>query len=150
MPQSLSNVLIHMVFSTKDWNEWIDETIEPELWAYLTAVCRGCSCPTIHVGGANNHIHILARLSRTTTISGLFEEVKKRSSHWIKTRSPAYKEFCWQSGYGSFSIGQSGVDGLVRYIQGQKEHHRKVTFQEEFRSLLSKYNVDYDERYVWD
>ncbi len=95
-------------------------------------------------------MHILISLSRKVALSDLLEEVKKSSSKWIKTKGPEYRNFYWQNGFGAFSIGESGVPALNKYIAEQKEHHRKKTFQEEFREFLKPYNMEYDERYVWD
>ena len=100
--------------------------------------------------GTEDHIHALFALSRTITVADLVEEVKTSSSKWIKTKGKGFRQFHWQSGYGAFSIGQSNVPALKRYISTQKEHHRQKAFQEEFRILCKKYGVDIDERYVWD
>ena len=150
MPQSLSSILIHLVFSTKLREPFISSEIEPELHAYLATVFRECNSPALSIGGDQDHVHTLFALSRTWTTADVVEEVKKRSSKWIKTKGQAWHQFQWQGGYGAFSIGQSNVAALKRYIVGQKEHHRHKTFQEEYLSLLKKYNVEYDERYVWD
>ena len=149
MPQSLSNVLVHLTFSTKDRRPDIDGAVEAELHRYLGSVCGKLGCQSLGVGGTVDHVHICFRLSRTVTIAGLVEEVKKRSSKWIKTRGERYRLFTWQSGYGAFSIGQSSLEALQRYIATQKEHHRERDFQAEFRALVEKYGVEYDERYVW-
>ena len=150
MPQSLSSVLIHLVFSTKYREPFITPTIEPELHAYLAAVCRECGSPTLTINGTMNHIHILFTLSRTMTISKLVEEIKKRSSKWIKSEGDEFQKFQWQIGYGAFSIGESNVTALKRYISEQKEHHRRKTFEEEYRFFLGKYGIEYDERYILD
>jgi putative transposase len=99
---------------------------------------------------ADDHVHIACSLSRTMAISKLLEEIKSSSSKWIKTRGDRYRDFTWQNGYGAFSIGQSQLLDLRDYIGNQREHHRRLTFQEEYRNLLAKYEVEYDERYVWD
>jgi REP element-mobilizing transposase RayT len=150
MAQSLSNVLLHIVFSTKHRRLWIDEQIEEDLFAYVGGICRELKCPTLKVGGADDHIHIACSLARTITIAKLLEEIKSSSSKWIKTKDHRFEEFAWQNGYGAFSIGQSQLDALIRYIANQRIHHRTKSFQEEYRELLEKYGVDYDERYVWD
>lgn len=150
MPQSLSSILIHLVFSTKLREPFISSEIEPELHAYLATVFRECNSPALSIGGDQDHVHTLFALSRVWTTADVVEEVKKRSSKWIKTKGESLRQFQWQGGYGAFSIGQSNVAALKRYIAGQKEHHRHKTFQEEYLSLLKKYNVEYDERYVWD
>ena len=97
-----------------------------------------------------DHVHILFSLSKNYPLMKIVEEVKKGSSKWIKTKGPAFHKFQWQNGYGGFSVSQSGVDAVKRYIAGQEEHHRSVTFQEEFGKFLRKYQIEYDERYVWD
>jgi REP element-mobilizing transposase RayT len=102
------------------------------------------------IGGMEDHVHLLLSLPRTLALSKLVEEVKKSSSKWIKTRGIDYRDFSWQNGYGAFSIGQSNMDALRLYIQNQHEHHKKMTFQEEYRSFLSKYCIAFDEKYVWD
>ena len=150
MPQSLSSVLIHLVFSTKLREPFITPAIEPELHKYLATVFRGCDSPALSIGGDRDHIHALLALARTWAVADVVEEVKTSSSKWIKTKGREFRQFHWQAGYGAFSIGQSNVAALKRYIAGQKEHHRRRSCQDEYRALLKKYDVDYDERYVWD
>jgi putative transposase len=150
MPQSLASVLIHLVFSTKHRHPFLRPEIEPELHPYMATVFRGLDCPTLTLNGTEDHIHVLFRLGRKISIAEVVEEIKTSSSKWIKTKGAEYKGFHWQNGYGAFSIGQSGVEELKKYIANQKEHHRKVTFQDEFRAFLAKYGIEYDERYVWD
>ena len=150
MPQSLSQVIIHIVFSTKDRQPWLDSAIRPRVHAYLATVCRDCKCEAYRVGGIADHVHIAAKLARTISPADLLEKIKKTSSAWIKTQGQQYQAFFWQNGYGSFSIGQSQLDDLIRYVDNQEAHHRTKTFQEEYRELLRKYNVEFDERYVWD
>ena len=118
--------------------------------AYLATVCRDCGCEAYRVGGVADHVHIAARLARTISQADLLEKIKKTASLWIKTQGPDYGSFFWQGGYGAFSIGYSQLDDLVRYIDRQEAHHKKQTFQEEFRELCGKYDVPFDERYVWD
>ena len=150
MPQSLSQVIIHIVFSTKERRPWLDPEIRPRMHAYLATVCRDCECQAYRVGGTADHVHIAARLARTISQADLLEKIKKTSSAWVKRQGSKYEDFFWQAGYGDFSIGWSQLDDLVRYIEHQEEHHRIKTFQEEYRELLKKYQVEYDERYVWD
>ncbi|HZS48546.1 MAG TPA: IS200/IS605 family transposase [Blastocatellia bacterium] len=150
MPQSLSAALMHLVFSTKLREPWIFPEIEQELYAYLAEVFKGCKSPSLSIGGDKDHIHALFSLARTWTIADVVEEVKKRSSKWMKTKDESLKNFHWQGGYGVFSIGESNVPALKRYIANQKDHHKRTSYQDEFRSLLRKYKVSYDERYVWD
>jgi putative transposase len=150
MAQSLSNVLLHLVFSTKNRRNWIDVGIEEELFKYVSGICREWNCPAHKIGAGDDHVHIACSLSRTISISKLVEEIKTGSSKWIKTEGDRYAGFCWQDGYGAFSVGQSQLDDLRRYIGNQREHHRRSSFQEEFRELLKRYEIAFDERYVWD
>jgi putative transposase len=149
MPQSLSNILLHIVFSTKNRQQFIDESIERELFKYLATACNSLNCPTHGIGAADDHVHLCCSLSRTTTVSDLIQHIKQDSSRWMKSQGARYADFAWQSGYGAFSIGQSQLDDLRRYIANQREHRRLESFQEEFRTLLTRYEVEYDERYVW-
>jgi putative transposase len=150
MPQSLSQVILHVVFSTKDRRPWLDPAIRPRMHAYLGTLCRDCNCEAYRVGGAADHVHIAARLARTVSQADFLEKIKKTSSAWIKRQGKQYGTFFWQGGYGDFSIGWSQLEELVRYIERQEQHHRTQTFQEEYRNLLQKYHVEFDERYVWD
>ena len=142
-------MILHVVFSAKDRHPWLDPIIRPRLHAYLATICRDCKCEAYRVGGVADHVHIAARLARTISQSELLEKIKKTSSAWIKTQGTDYESFFWQGGYGCFSIGQSQVDDLVRYIDNQEEHHKTKTFQDEHRDLLRKYKIAFDERYVW-
>jgi putative transposase len=148
MPQSLSSILIHLVFSTKNREPFITPNIELELHSYLATIFREYNSPAIAINGTTNHLHILFTLSRTIKIADLVEEIKKRSSKWIKTKGDEYRNFQWQTGYGVFSIGQSNVTALKKYIASQKEHHRRKSFEEEYRNFLEKYGVAFDEKYV--
>ena len=107
-------------------------------------------CECFRVGGVADHVHLAIRLSRTLTTAKLVEELKTTSSKWIKTQSPTLTAFAWQRGYGAFSVEPAGVDALLHYIDMQEEHHQAQAFQDEYRSLLAKYQIEYDERYVWD
>jgi putative transposase len=150
MPQSLSKVCTHIVFSTKYRQPLIDQKIEDELWSYMGGICKELECQPIKIGGYVDHIHILSALSRKIAVMKLLEEVKRSSSRWIKTKGPDYKDFYWQDGYGIFSVNPYELDVVVRYIANQKAHHEKKTFNDEYRGFLKRYNVEYDERYVWD
>ena len=150
MGQSLVKNYIHIVYSTKNREPLIRPTVESELHSYLGGICKKLECPVIKVGGYTNHIHMLCMLSKKIALMKLVEVLKKHSSKWIKTKGPGYKNFYWQNGYGAFSVNPSEVDSVAAYIANQHEHHRNKTFQEEFREFLKKYNIDYDERYVWD
>jgi REP element-mobilizing transposase RayT len=148
MPQSLSNILLHIVFSTKHREDLINPEIEPRLYEYMGGIHRNMRCPALLIGGTANHVHTLCRLERTMTVGKLLEAVKSDSSKWMKTQGIA--EFAWQKGYGAFSIGASTIPALQEYIKNQKQHHATVTFKDEYRALLAKYDIEFDERYVWD
>jgi putative transposase len=151
MAQSLARLWTHLVFSTKERYPFLtDATIRFEMHGYLATVLRTHDCPTLIVGGCADHIHALFALSRNHSIATIVKEVKRTSSAWIKTRERRFSKFRWQAGYGAFSVSQSHVGAVRRYIERQEEHHRRKTFQDEFRAFLKKYEVDYDERYVWD
>ena len=150
MLQSLSRILVHLIFSTKNQAPVLTPLICSELHPYLAVVLRDNNCPSLQVGGMDDHVHLFFGLSRSLSITDVVEIVKVSSSRWIKMKGDDFARFQWQSGYGAFSIGQSNADEVVRYIQNQEEHHRRMTFQEEFRRFLELYQIEYDERYVWD
>ena len=150
MSQSLSKVYVHITFSTKNRYPFIDEAIEQQLWAYLGGICKALECNPVRVGGYNDHVHICCVLSKKIAQTKLLEEVKKESSKWIKTKGKQYEKFYWQDGYGIFSVNPSEIEKVIEYINSQREHHKKKTFQEELTAFLKKYNVEYDERYLWD
>jgi putative transposase len=150
MPQSLSKVILHIIFSTKDREEWLDSDVRPRMHAYLATVCRDRGAEFVYVGGVADHVHIVTTLPRTVSQAQLIEEVKKSSSKWIKALDARYRGFFWQRGYGAFSVGRGQLGAVVHYVEAQQEHHRTRTFQEEYRAFLRRHGVDFDERYVWD
>lgn len=150
MPQSLSRILIHLVFSTKNRQRVLTPDIQKELHPYLAGTLDNIECPSLRVGGVEDHVHLFFGLSRTRTIADVVETVKTSSSKWIKTKGHEFAEFHWQSGYGAFSVSQSDADAVVAYIRDQARHHQKMTFQDEYRRLLERYQIAFDEKYVWD
>jgi putative transposase len=150
MGQSLVKNYIHIIFSTKYRQPLITPKIEAELHTYLGGICNRLECQVIKVGGYTDHIHILCLLSKKIALAKLLEGLKSHSSKWAKTNGDEFKNFYWQDGYGAFSVKATDVDIVVKYIENQHEHHKKKTFQDEYRAILKKYNVEYDERYVWD
>ena len=118
--------------------------------AYLGGTLNELDCPVLGVGGTSDHIHILAILSKNGPVSEVIGKLKSSSSKWVKTKGVDLRKFAWQNGYGVFSVSQSHVERVRSYIQRQEEHHRRKTFQDEFRSMLNAFDVRYDERYVWD
>ncbi|MDR6966317.1 REP element-mobilizing transposase RayT [Flavobacterium arsenatis] len=150
MPQSLSYNYIHLVFSTKNREHSIHPDIEQKLYEYMGGICKNLESTAIQIGGHTDHIHILFLLSKKITLIKFVEEVKKSSSKWIKTQGSQYANFYWQGGYGAFSVNPKQIEIVKQYILNQKEHHSKKTFQQEYLKFLKDYDVDYDERYVWD
>ena len=141
---------MHITFSTKNRYPFIDKRIKEELFSYLGGICKNQECNPLIVGGHKDHVHILCLLSRKIALMKLIEELKTHSSKWIKTKGRQYQKFYWQNGYGGFSIHLGQVDVLKDYISTQEEHHKELSFQDEYRVLLKEYDIDYDERYVWD
>jgi REP element-mobilizing transposase RayT len=151
MPQSLAKILLHLVFSTKERRPLLrDRAFRGEMYRYIGGILNGMDCPSIIVGGLEDHVHLLCVLSRTCAPADMVKEVKRSSSLWIKTRASEFADFAWQSGYGVFSIGYSQIEEVRRYIADQEEHYNKLTFQDEFRRLLKRYDLTFDEAYVWD
>ena len=150
MAQSLVKNYLHIIFSTKLRTEFIDEKIENELFSYIATICKDYDSPAIQIGGTDDHIHILLNLSRKFAIMKVIQEIKAHSSKWIKTKGIEFENFYWQNGYGAFSVNPTEIEIVKNYIINQEEHHQKKMFQEEFLAFLKKYNVEYDEKYVWD
>ena len=149
MPQSLVKILVHMVWSTKDRQRIITPQIEPQLYGFISGIITNNRGRMIIAGGDADHTHFLASIGRID-IAELVGDIKRESSSWMKQQDEQFAGFYWQRGYGAFSIGQSQVPALSRYIRNQKEHHKSQTYQDEFRSLCAKYEVAIDERYCWD
>jgi len=150
MGQSLVKNYLHLIFSTKNREPIIEKTIQPELYNYLGGVCNNLESYPVKIGGHDDHVHIFCMLSKKIALIKLMEELKSHSSKWIKTKGENFNNFYWQDGYGAFSVNPSEIQIVTDYITNQEEHHLKKTFQDEYRSFLKKYNVEYDERYVWD
>jgi REP element-mobilizing transposase RayT len=149
MAQTLVKLLVHIVFSTKDRRNSITPEIEPELFAYMAGTLKKLDCPCLAINGVPNHVHILIAMSKNHALSKVMEDVKKSSSKWIKTKDEKFGRFTWQEGYGAFSIGESNVEALKKYIAEQKAHHRVKPFETEFLEILKKYRVKHDPRYIW-
>jgi len=151
MPQSLANVLVHIVFSTKERRALLqNHELRVEMHRYLAGVSKTLECPAIIVGGATDHVHVLANQSRTIALAEWVKEIKRASSLWAKKKSPQWNLFQWQAGYGAFSVSQSQKRRVQEYISSQEEHHRQFSYQDELRLLLKKHGVAFEERYVWD
>lgn len=150
MPQSLAQILVHAVFSTKNREALLDDSIRADLHAYVGGIVGKLDGVLLKAGSVSDHVHLLIAHPRTCAPAELVQEIKTGSSKWLKTRGPRYAAFHWQSGYGIFSVSPSHRGDVEKYLANQAEHHRLVTFQEEYRKLLRKYGIEYDERYVWD
>ena len=151
MPQSLSAVYIHLVFSTKDRRPFLrDQATRDALHAYLGGVSKQMDCPPLQIGGVEDHVHLLVRFGRTLTQAEWVKELKRVSNLWLKERSPEFADFAWHGGYADFSVSQSNLEPVKEYIAGQEAYHRQIGFQDELRALLKRHELDWDEKYVWD
>lgn len=150
MPQSLANLFVHVIFSTKNRENLIAPEIEAELYAYIGGIVTHQQSKLIAAGGIENHAHLLISISKNIAVSNLVGDIKRNSSKWIKTKAAKYARFGWQDGYAVFSVSQSNVETVKRYIARQKEKHYKLSFEDEARRFFRKHEMDFDERYVWD
>jgi putative transposase len=151
MPQSLSAVHIHLVFSTKGREPFLrNAQLRKEMHAYLGGISKELYCPPVIVGGTEDHVHLLCRLARTISQADWVKEIKRVSSIWVKQKDPASADFAWQGGYGAFSVGASTMDLTREYISNQQEHHNTRSFQEEYCAFLRKNGLQWDERFIWD
>ena len=149
MPQSLAKNTIHLIFSTKNRRPWLKEALRPQLYAYLAGIFQQWESPAVIIGGHDDHIHALFLLSKNHPLKKVVEEVKKGSSKWIKTLGNELGDFSWQNGYGAFSVSESNVPDVRKYIERQVEHHRRMTFQDELRQLFERHGIAVDERHLW-
>jgi putative transposase len=150
MSQTLVSLYVHIVFSTKNRMNLIDPKIEERLFAYIGGILNNHRCKLISAGGTANHVHLLISLGKLIAMSELVGHIKRDSSSWIKTQEFGTKRFAWQDGYGAFPVGPTQIESVKRYIKKQKVHHGSTSFQDEMRYFLSKYSVEFDERYIWD
>ncbi|MFN1217909.1 IS200/IS605 family transposase [Chryseobacterium kwangjuense] len=150
MPQSLVKNYIHIVFSTKHRENFINEHIEKELFSYIATLCKDLESTALQIGGTDDHIHIFCLLSRKIALMKLVQEIKAHSSKWIKTKGPEYENFFWQNGYGAFSVSKKEISQVIHYIRNQRFHHQKQNFKDELIEMLTKQDIEYDEKYIWD
>ncbi|MCP3956765.1 MAG: IS200/IS605 family transposase [bacterium] len=150
MANTYTNLLYHLVFSTKNRVACIGGEIQEPLYQYIGGVIRGEGGTLIEIGGVADHVHLLARFKASVAVATMVRRIKTSSSKWMSQRPGAGPKFAWQTGYGAFSVSESQVGQVRRYIQNQAEHHRRRTFQEELREILDKHHVEFDERYLWD
>ena len=150
MPQSLACLHIHFVFSTKNRQEWITSEVAERLYPYIGGLVRTFGSELIRAGGMPDHIHLLVSLGREITFADAMRIVKANLSGWIHETFSDLSAFAWQSGYGAFAVSASNVDRVESYIANQVEHHLDKNFQDEYRIILRKHGLEWDERYVWD
>jgi putative transposase len=139
----------HCVFSTKDRRPLIGSSLQERLWQFLGGIARRNEMKAIEIGGVADHIHILLSLPPTTSVSKAMQLVKGGSSKWVHETFPEQWRFGWQVKYGAFSVSVSQLEKTMRYIRAQEEHHKKLSFEQEFLALLKKHRIAYDERYLW-
>jgi len=150
MAQTLFSCYIHIAFSTKNRFNFIQPEIEDELYAYIGGIIRNYKGVLLQAGGTSNHIHLLTSLNKNYLIPELIGDTKRESSSWIKTKSKMLSKFGWQDGYSAFSVGYTQIPTVKTYIANQKAHHQKELYEDEMRGFYRKYNIEFDERYVWD
>jgi REP element-mobilizing transposase RayT len=150
MPQSHAALYCHFVFSTKDREPYIEPAIRDDLYAVMGGIVRERQSVLVSAGGIADHVHLLVSLSREWAVCDLVRDIKANSSHWVHEKYPEKAFFAWQAGYGVFSVSVSQLPTVKNYIARQEEHHRTLTFQDEYRKFLKKHGIEYDERYVWD
>ncbi len=148
MANTFTAIHLHLVFSTKNRERWITPEIEGEVWSYLGGICRSHHVKPLHLGGVEDHVHLLIGLPPTIALSDFMKRLKGESSKWISEKWPAMKAFSWQDGYGGFSVGKSQVGDTVSYITRQREHHKRTTFAEEYRRFVEMHDLPADERYL--
>ncbi len=150
MAQTLVKNYLHIVFSTKHRRPFIVPSIEKELYFYLTGLCIELGCYPLKIGGYLDHVHILCNLSKKITLATFMEKLKGHSSKWIKTKGEEFRNFYWQGGYGAFSISDSDLPRLIRYLDNQHEHHQKKAFKEEYVAFLEEYKMNYNPQFLWN
>lgn len=150
MSQSLVKNYVHIVFSTKHREDFIDEKIEKELFSYMAVICKNLESTALQIGGTHNHIHILCVLSKKIALMKLVQEIKANSSRWIKAKGEKYANFFWQDGYGAFSVAEENLFIIRNYIRNQRQQHQKIHYKEELIDIFEKHKMKYDEKYLWD
>ncbi len=150
MPQSLAKIYVHLIFSTKNREPLVSVDLQERLYPYLSRALKNQNSPALKIGGVADHVHILFRLSRTDALAAVIGQIKSESTLWVRRTFAHLKGFSWQGGYGAFSVSPPHLESVTQYIVNQAEHHRTRSFEEEFRAFLERYEIEYDERYVWD
>lgn len=149
MGSSYTQLLFHVVFSTKERQSLITPQLQEELYKYIEGIVRGEGGSLVEIGGIHDHVHLAVRLKADMSLADIVRRIKANSSKWVNERPDQKIRFQWQEGYGAFTVSQSQLDKLLQYIRTQEEHHRKKTFQEELVEFLRKQKIDYREEYLW-
>ncbi len=150
MPQSLVHNVLHLVFSTKERYPFISKEVKDELGGYIVGILRKNECHSIIVGPVDDHVHILFVLSKNKAVKDVVREMKSGSSRWLKSKGKPFEKFQWQGGYSAFSVSQSNVKSVIKYIRGQENHHKVLSFKDELKKLLDRHGVEFNESYLWD
>jgi putative transposase len=150
MSQSFAKVYVHLIFSTKNRERCIPSDVGVELHGYMGGILNGLGCAPIEINTEPDHAHLLFQMTRTETLNNVIGQLKKSSNDWLRNRNQQFSNFQWQGGYGAFSVSQSAVEEVRQYIRNQRQHHKKISFQDEFRAFLKRYEIEFDEKYVWD
>jgi putative transposase len=145
-----TNFLYHFVFSTKNRISLISDNLQQDLYSYIGGIVRGEGGTLLEIGGMSDHVHLLAKLKPTKSVSEMLNRIKSKSSKWMNEEKMKMRKFGWQDGYGALSVSESQIASVRRYIRSQEQHHRRQSFQDEFRALLEKHGIEYEERYLWD
>jgi putative transposase len=150
MSQALAKIYLHLIFSTKNRERSIPDNVRADLHSYMGGILNGLGCSPIEINTEPDHAHLLFAMTRTETLSNVVGQLKKSSNDWLRTRDKQFQNFYWQGGYGVFSVSQSGVGEVRHYIRTQQDHHKQISFQDEFRAFLKRYEIEFDEGYVWE
>lgn len=150
MAQSLAKNVVHIVFGTKRRRRLLKPPLRPRLHAYMAAILNDLRCPALKINSVWDHVHVLVNLHRNCALADVVMELKRGSSGWLSRQGGELSMFQWQGGYGAFSVSQSGVATVVRYIERQEQHHGEISFEDEFRTLLQAHDLEFDERFLWD
>lgn len=150
MPHTFTSLWCHVIFSTKDRQPLIDVEVRPRLFAYMAGIVREAGATALAVNGVDDHVHLLIGLPAKLSVADAMRVLKTNASRWVHEQWPHRRSFAWQAGYGAFGVSRSNVDEVVRYVEQQEDHHRRMTFQDEYLAFLRRHGIAFDERYVWE
>ena len=150
MPDSYAALYYHIVFSTKQREPWISQVIEEQVWSYVGGIADKWGMAPLQIGGLDDHLHVIVAMPPTMTVSRAVQLLKGGSSHWFRSTFPELEAFGWQDGYGAFTVSKSQLPAAITYVRNQRERHRKIGFEGEYRALLDRHGIQYEKRYVLD